>query len=411
MPKIVIRLSQDSLNKINKFIKTLTAEIANTEDFKLNFIEFLKDEYKKMRYIAEHVFIKSYLLATEYALSEYEFDQILDEGNNLSNTLKDTVSKVGREYIIAEQNNTTYDNTIDYWFNAVNKELVRTIDFDNEDFDIIPENRDVFIRKNLRLVVNCAKRYRYIGIPFEDLIQTGNIGLIKAYDHYDSSRSKVRKKITEFISTQEDHHWLFDEAYELIDNNIKYTNNITKIIFDQIPDDGFNTNQEFIDWCTSNIKAASLPSLAFLMIRAEILVSLSDSRQVNIPYSKLAKGFTNFISLDQKNPKDDTNTTNSLMFDRSKEEFFIDNNSTISDEDQSTLHSLLNKYLSDLEPDEQYILTEYFGLYSDQTPDTEQLAANLGMTNKQLSKYINTLCSKIFSKINKTERDYINELL
>jgi RNA polymerase primary sigma factor len=40
--------------------------------------------------------------------------------------------------------------------------------------------KDKMIKANLRLVINFAKRYRHFGIPFMDLIEEGNMGLIKA---------------------------------------------------------------------------------------------------------------------------------------------------------------------------------------------------------------------------------------
>ena len=48
--------------------------------------------------------------------------------------------------------------------------------------------RQRLIEKNLRLVVSVAKKYRGVGLPFEDLIQEGNIGLMKAIDKYDPER-------------------------------------------------------------------------------------------------------------------------------------------------------------------------------------------------------------------------------
>jgi RNA polymerase sigma factor (sigma-70 family) len=45
-----------------------------------------------------------------------------------------------------------------------------------------------FVRHNLRLVVGVAKRYRDMGVPFTDLLQEGNLGLIRAVEKYDRRR-------------------------------------------------------------------------------------------------------------------------------------------------------------------------------------------------------------------------------
>ncbi len=46
------------------------------------------------------------------------------------------------------------------------------------------EARMKMIRANLRLVVNIAKKYSHFGVPFTDLIEEGNLGLMKAVSMY-----------------------------------------------------------------------------------------------------------------------------------------------------------------------------------------------------------------------------------
>ena len=71
--------------------------------------------------------------------------------------------------------------------------------------------RKAMIRANLRLVINIAKRYMYLGIPFLDLIEEGNIGLMKAVEKFDSRKGFrfstyaawwIKQSITRSISEQ-----------------------------------------------------------------------------------------------------------------------------------------------------------------------------------------------------------------
>ena len=48
--------------------------------------------------------------------------------------------------------------------------------------------RQRMIRCNLRLVISVAKHYAGRGLPFEDLVQEGNVGLIEAVERYDPRR-------------------------------------------------------------------------------------------------------------------------------------------------------------------------------------------------------------------------------
>lgn len=51
-----------------------------------------------------------------------------------------------------------------------------------------PEARKVMIESNLRLVVKISRRYLNRGLPLLDLIEEGNLGLIRAVEKFDPDR-------------------------------------------------------------------------------------------------------------------------------------------------------------------------------------------------------------------------------
>jgi RNA polymerase primary sigma factor len=71
--------------------------------------------------------------------------------------------------------------------------------------------RKKMIQSNLRLVINIAKRYMYLGIPLLDLIEEGNLGLMKAVDKFNPRKGFrfstyaawwIKQAITRSISEQ-----------------------------------------------------------------------------------------------------------------------------------------------------------------------------------------------------------------
>jgi RNA polymerase sigma factor (sigma-70 family) len=50
------------------------------------------------------------------------------------------------------------------------------------------EAAELFVNSNLRLVVSVAKRYQSSGVPLLDLIQEGNLGLIRAVEKFDAEK-------------------------------------------------------------------------------------------------------------------------------------------------------------------------------------------------------------------------------
>jgi len=85
-----------------------------------------------------------------------------------------------------------YKSNITLYFGDAKKEKLLTRE---EEIDItkrIKENdveaRAILIKSNLRFVITIAKQYENTGLPLDDLISEGNVGLIMAVDRFEPER-------------------------------------------------------------------------------------------------------------------------------------------------------------------------------------------------------------------------------
>ena len=86
------------------------------------------------------------------------------------------------------------------------KELAHKL-YDNDDLDAARQ----LVISHLRFVVHIARSYQGYGLPIGDIIQEGNVGLMKAVDRFDPNRGV---KLVSFAV-----HWIKAEIHEYILKN------------------------------------------------------------------------------------------------------------------------------------------------------------------------------------------------
>ena len=110
-------------------------------------------------------------------------------------------------------------------------DIVKSISEGNE------KNRQKLINHNLRLVVNIAKRFVGRGVPFLDLIQEGNLGLMKAVEKFDYKKGFkfstyatwwIRQAVARNIADHGRTIRVPVHYYEVVTKVQKYINNVEK---------------------------------------------------------------------------------------------------------------------------------------------------------------------------------------
>ena len=397
------KLNKTSNQKINNWLNKL--DIQNKDSFSEQFSSIVYYDCKMIKDCSEKSIVDFYIeTATELLKNEY---QLNDEF--YSNLKAKTRMKLANKY--AKGGN--FDNNIDIYFNDVKREYILHPQNESEELAFIPENRDIFIKNNLKLVIECAKRYQNLGLPFEDLIQIGNIGLLTAFDKFDAERSNLRISILDDIKKQEKETFSYDESCDIIKRNFQYSK-LLDATLKKIPENGFASKKDFNEWVNKNIKKASFSSISFFWIRAIIIGELNNfSKLIRVPKSAQNDGSSSIsiLRLDSINPHTDDNYHDNQIAEIANDEFVIEDESIENIERQNLFKELINKLLCKLSALDRRIIQKRFGINLPFPMSITEIAESEGLSSNKVKYSISNSMKIIAANIPAEDKKTITELL
>lgn len=398
-------LTKTSLNKINSFFDSVEDKIEDQEFFN-TFNDIVYKDVKMIKDCAETSIVDFYISTCKELLYKYDFEIYEKFYDDLK---AKTRNKLVDKYV----SKATFDNNIDIYFNEVKREYILHPMGESEDMAFVPENRDIFIKNNLKLVIDCAKRYQNLGLPLDDLIQAGNEGLLITFNKFDTDRANLRFAILDDINKSNKDSYTFEEAEELIKRNFKYTKTLDATL-KQLPSNGFNSKKEFIEWTNVNIKKASFSSIAFAWIRATIISEINKlGKIIRAPkYNKNEEPKTlNIIRLDSINPHTDDCYHDNQISETANEDFVIIDESIENMEKQNLFKSIIDKIISKIPAIDRRIIKKKFGIDAPFSMSINEIAENEGISPNKVKYSISNTLKIIEKNISAEDRKYIIELL
>ena len=275
------------------------------------------------------------------------------------------------------------------------KKLYQTAEASKEGFDLEPEvlkdileqikrgkkitdeSKTRMAKSNLRLVVSIAKRYTNRGLPFLDLIQEGNIGLMKAVDKFEYKKGYKFSTYATWWIRQAISRAIADQArtIRIPIHMIETINRINKIIRKGIQENGKEPDVDVI------------------------------AREVQLPVDKVKqviKITKEPVSLEAPIGSDDDGKFGDFVPDE-KAPTPIDN---IMKED---LQNQIDQILSQLNEREQAVVRMRFGLMHDSSDRTlEEIGKELSVTRERVRQIESSAIKKLkHPKVGKNLKNYV----
>ena len=397
-------LTKTSLSKINNFLDSVEDKIEDQEFFEA-FNDIVYKDVKMIKDCAETSIVDFYISTCKELLNKYDYE--------IYETFYDDLKSKTRNKLVDKYvSKATFDNNIDIYFNEVKREYILHPMGESEDMAFVPENRDIFIKNNLKLVIDCAKRYQNLGLPLDDLIQAGNEGLLITFNKFDTDRANLRFAILDDINKSEKVYFTHTDAEELIKRNFQYTKTLDATL-KKIPENGFNSKKEFKEWTNENIKKASFSSIAFAWIRATIISEINKlGKVIRVPKSAQKEhSSVNIIHLDSINPHTDVCYHDNQISEIANDDFVVMDESMEAMEKQNMFKNILERILSKLPMIDRRIIKKKFGIDAPFPMSINEIAENEGISPNKVKYSISNTLKIIEKSIPESDKRNIIELL
>ena len=296
---------------------------------------------------------------------EVSIDKITEEPED-----EDLIMSVEEPKTAENVSSVNADDSVKIYLQQIGKIPLLTAEQELEVAKKIKEHNDehskeILVNANLRLVVSIAKKYIGRGLSFLDLIQEGNMGLMKAAEKFDYAKGYkfstyatwwIRQSITRAIADK-------SRIIRLPVHMIETLSKIKKVTMDLTTETG---------------KVPSKEEIAY---------------RVGIPVNKL----TSLIKAAQSTISIETPAT--AKDESSKLGDFIVDESTISPDtrvSQENLFEDIQKMLNQLSPKERDVLIMRFGLNDDGNRKTlEEIGSRYGVSRERIRQIENRAISKL----------------
>jgi RNA polymerase primary sigma factor len=408
-------VKQNDLCKTNleKFVKCIN-KLKKSNNYTDDEITFIQTKLKE-NILRDVRLIKD---CSEKNITEFYIETLtskLDKSDIFNtDTFWSDLTERSRDKLAAKYtSNKTFDNNIDIYFNEVKAEYIRHPMGECNDLEFIPENYDIFIKNNLKTVIECAKRYQNLGLTFEDLIQAGNVGLLTALEKYDKNKANLRIKILKLLHSSEYETFTYEQAKELITNGFSYSKNLEQTI-NKLPQSGFNSKSSFEEWINKHIKVASFASVAFMWIRAQIIIELNQvGNIIHVPQSAQKQGvaMANIIHLDSINPHTEDCYHDNQISNVVNDEFIIEDEYLETTERNNMFKDIVHDVLYKLTDVERRIVKKRFSIDFPYQLSINEIAENEMLSVNKVKYILNNALKKIAANISPRDRESICQMI